>query len=124
MSATITVNFAGGTATNPGVDVVLGSCAVAPSMQNGVSVAMASALTNISVTSGQVAIATAVGAQFNGSARLTISWTQGAQPTVTLNNLKNDSGSPALVTWPTSSGPQTQILSPGDPMALAGIVNS
>lgn len=123
MSALITINFAGGAATSTSVDVVLSNCTVATSMDAGVSVAMASALTNITVVSGQVTIATATGAQFNGSIVIAIDWSSGPAPAVTLNNL-NNATRPATVTWPTEAGPETQILTPGDPMMLAGIVNS
>ncbi|MGK6355771.1 hypothetical protein ACMGDH_11180 [Sphingomonas sp. DT-207] len=123
MSALITINFADGTATSTGVEVVLANCEVAPGPDYGVSVAMASALTNITVLSTQVIVSTATGAMFNGSLAIQISWGSG-QPTVTLNNLRNGASSPALVTWPTAQGPQTQILSPGDAMPLSGIVNS
>jgi len=124
MSALIKIDFAGGTAASNNVFVALTNCTVAPSAQNGVVVAMASALTNISVLSGQVMIATATGAQFNGSVAIAISWVAKDQPTVTLNNLQNGVNNPATVTWPTSGGQETQILSPGDPMVLTGIVNA
>jgi hypothetical protein len=122
MSALITINFAGGTATSPGVEVVLTDCQVAPGVNSGVTVAMASALTNISVVGGQIVISTAVGGQFNGSVAIQISWGSGKTPSVTLNNLHNSASSPATVSWPTAIGPQTQILAPGDPISLSGIV--
>ncbi|MGK6319616.1 hypothetical protein [Sphingomonas sp. DT-204] len=124
MSALITINFAGGSATSPGVEVVLTDCQVAPGANSGVTVAMASALTNITVVAAQIVISTAVGGQFNGSIAIPISWDSGQTPSVTLNNLHNSAGSPAMVTWPTKAGPETQILSPGDPMSLSGIVSS
>ncbi|HXC55140.1 MAG TPA: hypothetical protein VNU97_07590 [Rhizomicrobium sp.] len=123
MTASITINFANGVAASNTVDVMLTNCTVSAGLNSGVTVAMASALTNVTVTSTQVAVATALNAQFNGSVTIAIGWTSGQQPEVTLNNLLNNSG-PATVTWPTASGPQTQILTPGDPMALAGIVDS
>ncbi|MGH6616991.1 hypothetical protein [Sphingomonas sp.] len=124
MTALITINFANGTAASNGVDVLLTNCQVAPGADYGVVVAMASALTNISVFNSQVVISTATSALFNGSLTIQISWKSGAEPSVTLNNLHNSGGSPATVSWPTESGPQTQILSPGDPQTLSGIVNS
>ncbi|OWJ63607.1 hypothetical protein [Inquilinus limosus] len=123
MSALIRIDFAGGTATSGNVSVVLTDCTVAPSAQNGVVVAMASALTNISVLSDQVTIATTTGAQFNGSVAIAISWVEGGQPSVALDNLQIGGGNPATVTWSTSGGPETQILASGDPLALVGIVN-
>lgn len=124
MSALITINFAGGSATSPGVEVMLTDCQVAPGVNSGVVVAMASALTNITVVGAQIVISTAVGGQLNGSVAIQISWSSGQTPSVTLNNLRNNAGSPAMVTWPTKGGPQTQILSPGDPISLSGIVSS
>lgn len=124
MSALITINFAGGTAASNNVFVILTNCAVAPGAQSGVVVAMASGLTNISIFAGQVGIATATGGKFDGSVAIEISWSAGSQPIVTLNNLQNSTTNPATVTWPTAGGPETQILSPGDPMVLTGIVDS
>jgi hypothetical protein len=123
MNATITINFANATATGNNVSLALNGCSVSPGANAGVSVAMASALTNINILAGQVEIATAFNAQFNGSMSIAIGWQDGQQPEVTLNNLEN-SKSPATVTWPTESGPETQILSPGDPMILTGIAGS
>jgi hypothetical protein len=123
MSALITINFAGGSATSPGVEIVLTDCEVAPGANAGVTVAMASALTNIAIVGAQVLISTAVGGQFTGSVAIQISWNSGRTPSVTLNNLHNSVSSPAMVTWPTALGPQTQILGPGDPISLSGIID-
>lgn len=124
MNASITINLAGGTATSNNVFVELANSAVAPGSSDGVVVAMASALTNVSVFSAEITVATASGAQFSGSIAIPISWTSSETPTVTLNNLLNPTGSPATVTWPTENGPEVQILSPGDPLVLSGIVSS
>lgn len=123
MSARITINFAGGTATANLVEVSLSNCSVSLSQDYGAAVAMASALTNITVLAAQVTIATAYNAQFNGTLQMPIGWTAGQLPSVTLNNLQNPSGSPATVTWPTATIPQTQVLSPGVAMPLTNIVN-
>ena len=121
MSALVTINFAGGSATAPGVELVLTDCEVALGASAGVAVAMASALTNITIVSGRVVISTAVGGQFNGSIAIQISWGSGRTPSLTLNNLQNGTGGPPMVTWPTAVGPQTQILGSGFPRALSGI---
>ena len=123
MTATITINFGGGTATASSVEVLLQNCTVNVNAQAGVSLTMASAVTNVTVLQGQIAIATAYGALFNGSLSLAIGWQSGQQPQVTLNNLQNSQGSPATVIWPTASGPAAQILSPGSPMTLSNIVS-
>jgi hypothetical protein len=124
MSADISINFAGATAKSNSVGVVLAGCTVSPSADGGVTVAMASALTNITIVSNLVTIATALNAQFSGSLAMAIGWTSEQQPSVTLNNLQNPTDSPATVTWPTASAPQIQILTPGNPMPLTGIVNN
>ncbi len=123
MSASVMINFAGGSATSPGVEVVLSDCEVALGANAGVTVAMASALTNITITGAQIVISTAVGGQFNGSIAIQISWGSGRTPSLTLNNLQHGAGSPATVTWPTAIGPQTQILGLGFPISLAGILD-
>lgn len=124
MSALVTINFAGGSATSPGVEVLLADCAVAPGADAGVTVAMASALTNIAITSAQIVIATAVGAQFNGSVAIQIAWHSGQTPRLTLNNLQIGTDGPATVTWPTPVGPQTQLLVSGNPLLLSDIVDA
>ena len=124
MSAVIVINFAGGTATGNTVVVALSGCTVSPSLNAGATVAMASALTNVTVLSSQVEIATGLHAQFNGSLSLSIAWASGAVPAITLNNLASADGNPATVMWPTATGQQTQILSPGNPTTLSGIVSS
>lgn len=123
MSANITINFADGTATSSVVSIALSDCSISPGAESGVSVAMASALTNVTATAAEVAIATALDAKFSGSAQIAIGWAGGQVPAVTLNNLRNDT-TPATVTWPTASGPQAQILTPGDSVQLAGIVSA
>ena len=123
MSAQITINFGGGTATSSRVAIVQTDATISPNPQTGVSVAMASALTNITVLSNQVAIATALNAAFDGSLTLSIAWSSG-DPAVTLDNLQSSANSPATATWPTAAGPQTQILTPGNPLTLSGLVSS
>ena len=124
MSAVIVINFAGGTATGNSIIVALSNCTVSPGPNAGVTVAMASALTNVTVLSSQVEIATGLDAQFNGSLSLSIAWASGAVPAITLNNLASADSNPATVMWPTATGRQTQILSPGNPTTLTGIVSS
>jgi hypothetical protein len=124
MSASISINFANAIAVSNSVTIVFQDATVSPGLQNGVAVAMASALTNVTVLSGEVMFATATSAQFNGSIAIAIAWTDGHTPTVTLNNLQNSGSNHAMVTWPTSAGPQTQILTPGDPMPLTGIIDN
>jgi hypothetical protein len=103
---------------------MLANCAIAPGPAKGVVLAMVSALANISVFRNQVTVATAVGAQFNGSIAIAVDWISAETPAVTLNNLQNGANSPATVIWPTSTGSEIQIFNPGDPMVLAGIINS
>ncbi|HVZ52650.1 MAG TPA: hypothetical protein VG986_11835 [Pseudolabrys sp.] len=124
MSALISINFAGGSATANYVTVVLSNCTVSPGANQGATVAMASALTNITVTANEVSIATAQNARYNGTLSLAIGWSSGQRPAVTLNNLEKDGQSPATITWPTTNGPATQILTPGSAMPLSGIVGS
>lgn len=122
MSASVMINFAGGSATSPGVEMVLSDGEIVLGANAGVTVAMASALTNITITGTQIVISTAVGGQFNGSVAIQVSWDSGRTPSLTLNNLQYGT-SPATVTWPTAGGPQTQILGPGFPISLSGIVD-
>jgi hypothetical protein len=78
-------------------------------------------ITNISILGGGLSIATALGGMFDGSLTLALQWT-GQDPALTLDNLAPTHGSPATITWPTATRPETQILTPGTPMVLSGIV--
>jgi hypothetical protein len=97
---------------------VLTNGSVGLSQDYGASVA--SALT-ISVLATEVSVATAYGAQSNGTLQMAISWKTGQQPAVTLNNLQNSPSSPATETSPTATSPMTKILTPGVPMPLTNI---
>lgn len=124
MSATITINFANGTATANSVFVLLSNATVNLGDDPGVTLALTSAVTNIVVASNSVAIATELNAKFDGSLSLSIDWASGAQPAVTLENLAASSSSnPATVLWPTASGIQAQNLPSDFAVVLTGIVS-
>jgi hypothetical protein len=117
----VTIDFAGGVAATSLVQIILGQAVIAPSVNQGVTTGIGS-FTNLSVWADQVAFATPVGGVFDGTLSLALGL-ESEDPTVTLNNLvPSAKGEPATITWPTASGPQVQILMPGNPMTLSGIV--
>jgi hypothetical protein len=123
MSATITVNFGAQTQSVSAATVALGNATVSLSPEGGVSCAFSTALNNFWVWSNYVMFGSEGGAQFTGSVSIGIVWASGATPTVTISSLTT-AGAPAMVTWPTASGPATQVLTPNTPMPLNGIVSS
>jgi hypothetical protein len=56
---------------------------------------------------------------FSFSLEASIGVEGGLAPTVTLAGAP---GATVTVTWPTSDGPQTQVMAPGDPLTLANVV--
>ena len=123
MSAEITIFFAGGSATGERVSILVTQGSVQLAGNAGLIVELKSGFANVSATSSEVAFATSAGAKFAGTLALVIEWQTQEVPAVTLNNLSNAANMPTKVTWPTKEGPQTQILTPGNPMPLSGIVN-
>jgi hypothetical protein len=127
MSAAITVDLAGGTATATEVSIVLANAQIVLDLDQAMALtarsgSKGSGPTNLSVQSGQVSIAAGIGARLDAQLVLNIDWQPGEFPEITLNNLENPQASPATATWPTSGGLSTQILTPGNPLFLSGLV--
>lgn len=122
MEASITINFAGGTAATNLVQILVAGGTIALDPRSGVTLAVPG-VTNIAVGPGSVGISGPVGGRFSGTLMLLLGWSSGV-PSVTLDNLVPTAGNPATITWPTASGLQVQILTPGDPMPLTGLIGS
>ena len=121
MDAQVTINFAGGIASTNLVQVVLGQAVLALQSVRG-ALANIVGFTNMTVYPAQIVFATPNGGAFDGTLALTLSWS-GEDPTLTLDNLvQAPHGAPATVTWPVAGGTESQILTPGNPLALSGIV--
>lgn len=123
MSAPIVIDFGGGQATTNIVEVQVTDATIALQAQSGLSASIGSGITNLSVTPDGVSIATGPGAILSGTLALAIDWPSSETPAVTLLNLAPASASPPTLSWPTASGPETQILTQGNPLALSGIVS-
>lgn len=121
MYASITVDFAGGSAVTNLVQLRLGQAVVALRQDDGVTAQFSSGITNLAVETQSVSLATGLKAEFTGTITLTIEWTSSQEPSVVLDNLSNAPATPATVTWPTQTVPQTEILTPGEPLTLSGI---
>jgi len=112
VDAQVTINFAGGVASTNLVQVILGQAGLALESGRGAPAAVVG-LTNTTVHRGGA---------FVGTLALTLSWS-GEDPTVTLDNLVPAAhGGPATVSWPTATGLETQVLTPGNALTLSGIV--
>lgn len=122
METTVTINFAGGTASTDPVQILVQGAQLVLDVTTGVALA-APGLTNLSIRPDLVAFASPPGGQFNGTIGLLLSWS-GDDPAVTLNNLAPAEGEPATIVWPAASGPVTQVLTPGTPMTLYGLIGS
>ncbi|WP_137861335.1 MULTISPECIES: hypothetical protein [unclassified Sphingomonas] len=122
MDAQVTINFAGGVASTNLVQVMLGQAVLALESLRGASASVVG-FTNMTVYAERVTFATQSGGVFDGSLSLVLSW-HGGDPSVTLDNLvpAPSHGNPATITWPTGSGQETQILTPGNALTLSGIV--
>jgi hypothetical protein len=124
VNAAVTINFAGGTASTDLVQVLVEHAQVALGLNEGVATGIDFAFTNISICPGAVSFATAAGGTFDGTLTLALQWS-GQNPAIMLNNLvPAPHGNPATITWPTTQGQETQILTPGTPLTLSGITGS
>lgn len=118
----MTIDFGGGAASTSLVQLFVQHAALALDFNQGVAANIAGGVTNLSILPGGLSIATTPGAAFSGTLALVLQWT-GQDPAVTLNNLALAThGNPATITWPTANGQETQILTPGTPLTLSGIV--
>lgn len=122
MAATITIAFNGATATTTFVAVAIGQATMGIAVSQGIAATLSAGVTNISVTPVRVAIATAPGGVFKGDLSVLLDWESGQTPTVTLDNVAPGSA-PPVVSWPTASGLEEQVLMSGNPLMLAGIVD-
>ena len=124
MNAAVTITFAGGTASTNLVQLLVEHAEIALETNDGVATAMDFAFTNISIAPGAVSLATPTGGTFDGTLALVLQWS-GQDPAIILNNLvPAPHGDPATITWPTATGQETQILTPGTPLTLSGIAGS
>lgn len=119
MESTVTINFAGGTASTQLVQIFVQGAEIGLGITAGVT--LTAPLTNLSIQPGVVAIASPIGGRYDGRIALLLQWS-GNDPTVALNNLVPAGGGPATVSWPTATGPETQALTPGTPITLNGLV--
>jgi len=123
MNAAVTIDFGGGTASAGIVRIAVEQAQVALGLNEGVATGIGGSFTNIAILAGAVSFATAAGGTFGGTLTLMLQWS-GQDPAVTLDNLSFAHGNAATITWPTADGQQTQILTPGNPLTLNGIVGS
>lgn len=123
MSALVTINFGGGSAMTNLVLIEVGQGEIALQQPDGLTALISSGVTNIGAGSQTVTFATGLKAEFVGTLAVVIQWTPPQEPSITLNNLANGIESPATVSWPTATVPQTQQLTPGQPLTLSGIVS-
>jgi hypothetical protein len=122
--ASVFVTFEG-TTTSSVINVTLSNCTITPGASFGVNGTMKqNGWMNFAVVNNQVRIGTGNNAPIGGSVQLEIAWTSGTTPGVTLNNLTNINPYNTSVTWPTSTGYQQQVLTPGQETLLNGISNS
>ncbi|MDF7777505.1 hypothetical protein P1X14_19780 [Sphingomonas sp. AOB5] len=124
MSAMVSIDMAAGVASTNVVQLLFGQAEIALGANQGVSCSIIG-IANIAITPESVTFATVTGGCFNGSLAMALQLYPSEEPTITLNNLvPGQNGYPATISWPTASGLQTQILTPGNPLTLCGIVSS
>src|SRR4026209_163783 len=100
MSAQVTIDIAGGSATGERVSILVTQGSILLDMESGLDVNLSSGFANMSATSGEVAFATSAGAKFGRTLAFVIEWQAQQIPAVTLNNLSIAQNAPAKVTWP------------------------
>jgi hypothetical protein len=69
----------------------------------------------LSISTGMINFSVSPGTSVSGTVNLPVS---GSQPTVVVTNFSGL----AQLSWPTTTGPQTQPVAPGDPVTLVDFV--
>lgn len=121
MNAPVMIDFAGGAAATSPVQLrpIGGSFVLQANQRTAAAVA---GFTSIAMLPGGVSFACAVGGIFDGTLAMVLEWS-GQDPQIVLDNLVPAAhGGPATISWPTATGQETQILSPGNPLTLTGII--
>lgn len=75
-------------------------------------------ITSLAATAKALNLGMPPGSALNFTVTIPIELQSAEAPTVEVNNLTGN----ITATWPTADGPQTQVLAPGDPTTLSGLV--
>jgi hypothetical protein len=84
----------------------------------GLSFSISTPISSFEATSTTLYMGLFSGTTFTGTVTDLIQFQPGASPAVEVTNFTGT----VSVSWPTNDGPETQILTPGEPLALSGVV--
>lgn len=120
MSVVVTFTGAVATTTSVKVGLVDNSAHYTLAASQGVAVSGTFTFNSLSITQNAVQFGVGAGATFTGTITLDVTPNQpNGTPVILVSNLTVDS---ATVTYPTNDGPETQVLTPGQELTLAGFV--
>lgn len=114
--STITINFQNTTLTTTTSQILIQSGAFALDTVSAMSMSGTISFTSLYITAGAINFNVESGTSFNASVVAPISATSGTAPVLEITNFAGT----VTVTWPTSSGLQTQTVMSGDPITLNG----
>lgn len=116
--SSITINFQNATLTSTSTAIAVMNGSVGLDTTDALSMSGTIAFSSLYLTSGAINFNVASGTTFNAQVTIPLNAPSGA-PTIEITNFAGT----VTVTWPTSSGLQTQQIMAGDPLTLSGFVN-
>lgn len=115
MTSPITINYQNATLTTTTSQVLVGAGTFALDTSSALSMSGTISFSSLYITSGAINFNVESGTQFTASIVAPVTAPGGA-PTLEITNFAGT----VTVTWPTSTGLQTQTVMSGDPITLNG----
>lgn len=115
----ITINYQNVTLTSSSAQISVSQGSFGLETSGGLSISGTAGFDALYVTSSVVNFASQSGAMFNAAVSVMVAANSGSDPVITATNFSGN----VTVSWPTSNGPQIQMLSPGNPITLSGFVD-
>jgi hypothetical protein len=117
MFSTIEINFQNAVFTASSATVTVSNGCFALASNEFLSFAGTLPFDTLNISSGVIGFYnSSAGATVNGTLSIPVSATTGGDPAITVSNFQGN----ATVSWPSTSGPQYQMLMSGDAMTLVG----
>lgn len=115
----ITINYSSVTLSSTTSSIQLTGGCFGLDIDEGLSISGTVSFSSMYVVTGAIVFNVESGTAFNAAVQAKVtSNTAGTPPSIEVTNFTGT----VTVTWPTSTGPQTQTLESGNPMTLSGFV--
>ncbi len=115
MTSPITINYSNATFTASSAAISVSGGTFQLTNINSLSLRGSFTFNALDLSSGMLSFSVATGTSVNGTVTIPVSAANpGSQPTITASNFTGM----AMISWPSTTGPQFQPLSSGDPITL------